>query len=122
MLTRYDKGLIVFLLFFAVLSLVSVIFINKAASQVKQVIIFSKGEAPIQLPLQSRQKQIKVKGCLIEIASGRVRVVSSTCPNKICVATGWIKEPSQVIVCAPHGVMITIEGKTVERRLDAVSR
>lgn len=120
-MTRYDKALIIFLLSFAILSLAGGIFINRAASEVKQVVISSKGERTIRFPLDD-EKQIKIKGCLIEVANGRVRVASSTCPNKICVATGWLREPSQVIVCAPHGVMVTIEGKEVETKLDGVSK
>lgn len=122
MLTRYDKALIIFLLSFAALSLAGVIFINKAASEVKQVVISSREEEAIRSPLQRMKKQIRVKGCLVEVAEGRVRVVSSSCPNKICVATGWITEPSQIIVCVPHGVMVRIEGKTEKPELDAVSK
>lgn len=122
MLTRYDKALIIFLLSFAALSLAGVIFINKAGSEVKQAVISSRGEEAIYLPLQGMKKQIRIKGCLLEIARGRVRVVTSSCPNKICVATGWISEPSQIIVCVPHGVMVRIEGKTKKSKLDAVSK
>lgn len=122
MLTRYDKALIIFLLAFAALSLAGVIFINKAGSEVKQAVISSRGEEAIYLPLQGREKQIRIKGCLLEIARGRVRVVTSSCPNKICVATGWISEPTQIIVCVPHGVMVRIEGKTKKSKLDAVSK
>jgi hypothetical protein len=45
--------------------------------------------------------------------SGRVRVTESTCPDKICVRTGWISRPGQSIVCLPNRVVVRIEGSEV---------
>jgi hypothetical protein len=122
MFTRYDKALILFLLFFAVLSFVGMAFINKAASKTSEVLITSDGKEVIRLPLQGTKKRMRVKSCVIEITGGRARVVSSDCPNKICVATGWISKPSQIIVCIPQGVTIRIEGDKTKTKVDTVSK
>lgn len=44
----------------------------------------------------------------VEIQGERVRVKESDCPNKVCVASGWIANPGQTILCAPNQVIIQI--------------
>lgn len=47
--------------------------------------------------------------CLTVIVNdGTVSVVSSDCPDKICVTTGKISEPGQAIICIPARVVIEI--------------
>lgn len=41
---------------------------------------------------------------------GKVRVARSTCPDKVCVRTGWISKPGQTIVCLPNKTVVRIEG------------
>lgn len=44
----------------------------------------------------------------LEVRDGRVRVLESTCPHQVCVKTGWIDRPGQVIVCVPARMVITV--------------
>jgi len=44
----------------------------------------------------------------IEIKGKRVRVKESSCPNKVCVKTGWIRRSGEIIVCAPNQVTVRI--------------
>lgn len=46
---------------------------------------------------------------LIQIANRQVFVVSSPCPNKICILQGKISRPGQWIACLPNKVFIRIE-------------
>ena len=48
---------------------------------------------------------------LIEIDGKSVRVESAECRNQICVHTGWISQPGQMVVCAPHKLVLLIKGK-----------
>lgn len=57
----------------------------------------------------------------IEVKASRIRVASSDCPKQICVNTGWIKNPREVIVCVPYSVLVEIEAPDVPF-LDAVVR
>lgn len=41
---------------------------------------------------------------------GRARMKESDCPDKVCVRTGWIAHPGQVIVCLPNKIVVRIEG------------
>lgn len=47
----------------------------------------------------------------VEVASdGRARIKESDCPDKVCVRTGWIAHPGQVIVCLPNRIVVRVEG------------
>lgn len=48
---------------------------------------------------------------VIAIAGGRVSVVSSACPNKVCVRQGEISRCGEWIACVPNGVAVTITGE-----------
>ena len=71
-----------------------------------------KGNRLIMLPVGEMQ---------VEVKDGQIRVASSDCPKKICVNTGWIRTPGQVIVCVPYKVLIEISAKD-SSFLDAVVR
>ncbi len=68
---------------------------------------------------------IEVQGKLgisrIEVKSGRVRMVESACPNRLCLQMGWVERPGQSVICLPNQVWLTIEGAPGEGP-DAVTR
>ena len=49
---------------------------------------------------------------VVEVAGGAVRVRESDCPDQICVLTGWISAPGDMIVCVPYRVVIQVVGGT----------
>ena len=54
----------------------------------------------------------------IRVEKGRICVVSSDCPDKICVNQGYIKSGAKPIVCLPHKLCIVIVSKG---NIDAVA-
>lgn len=64
----------------------------------------------------SENRIISVEGPLgktvIEIKDRKVRVVSSACPNKLCVHQGFVNRGS--IICLPNRVVITIGRSPVD--------
>lgn len=44
----------------------------------------------------------------IEIKNKKVRVLSSECPDKICIKTSYISKSGPMIICAPNRVMVRI--------------
>ena len=44
----------------------------------------------------------------VHLQDGRVCVVESACPDKICVQTGWISNSARPIACLPNRVIIKI--------------
>jgi hypothetical protein len=55
-----------------------------------------------------------------EIRDGSAWVVSSQCPNQICVRQGKISRPGQWIACLPNDIFIRISGQT-DAPVDMVS-
>ncbi len=58
---------------------------------------------------------------VVVIRDGAVQVISSPCPEKICVKTGRISKPGQWIACLPNRVFISIRGRRSEQP-DAISQ
>ena len=56
---------------------------------------------------------------VVEIDMARVRVKEAECPNQICVHTGWISQPGQVVICAPNKLALVIKGGSDQ--VDAVA-
>jgi hypothetical protein len=75
-------------------------------------------------PLDARTT-LRVPGPLgdtvIVIEEGSVRVLSSPCPEKICIKTGRISKPGQWIACLPNRIFISIRGRRSEQP-DAISQ
>lgn len=126
MLTRYDKFLLYFLILLALFSFIVIVLQGDSLSESdREVIIVAKGEEVIRCNLNV-DRLIEIEGScgtsVVELSKGKVRMVSSACPNKACVKQGWIRKSNQVIVCAPNKVLIRIAGSQKEDFLDAVSR
>lgn len=76
------------------------------------------------LPLAPDRK-IELKGPLgktvLQTLDGVLRVLSSPCPNKICIRMGDASQSGQVLVCVPNRVSVRLAGGDGEG-LDAVAR
>lgn len=46
----------------------------------------------------------------IQIKNHEVRVVSSPCRDKICIAAGWLAHTGQWTACLPNRVFVRVEG------------
>ena len=120
MLTRNDRILIFVLVAIASFYFVRLFFVSNEG---KEALVRVGSNPPKKVSLEIN-KRIDVEGergrVVIEVKEGRVRVVESSCFQKICVNTGWINKPGQNIVCLPNKVLVTIEGKK-SPEIDAVS-
>jgi hypothetical protein len=92
--------------------LLSVFFLPK--NQGEKVIISVDKTNNFVYPL-NQDKEFIVNGKLGEakviIRDGRVRILNSPCPLKICEKKGWISKKGDFIICVPNRVIIRIEGK-----------
>lgn len=50
----------------------------------------------------------------IVIRDGAIGIVEADCADGVCVGQGYINKPGQQVVCLPHRLIITIEGKNTE--------
>lgn len=112
MLTRADKWLIGILVVIAAVGIaVSLSFMTTSGSKIAEVRV--DGQLVKKMPLkQGYHEQFTVDGELghnvIETDNGRVRMLESTCPDQICVQTGWIEHAPQQIVCLPFRVVVKV--------------
>jgi hypothetical protein len=58
---------------------------------------------------------------VVEVAGGSVRIVSSPCPNQVCVRMGAIRNTGQAVVCVPNRVVVRVLGEGASPT-DAVTR
>lgn len=56
----------------------------------------------------SEDKTIDLKGNIVEIKNGKVKVRKATCKNQVCVNKGEISKEGENIVCLPNKVIIEI--------------
>ena len=56
----------------------------------------------------------------VVIKNGAVCVSDASCPDHICVNTGWIEYEGEMIVCLPNKVVVTIIGGE-KSEVDAVT-
>lgn len=50
-----------------------------------------------------------INNMTFEINNGGVRVVSSDCPDKICIKSGFVCTEGSSAVCLPNKVIVTVE-------------
>jgi len=114
-----------YLIFAGVLLLIGLISFRTyvRGSSVPEISIDAAGTQWIY-PLDA-QETVSVPGPLgdtiVSIHDGSVQVLSSPCPEKICVKSGRISRPGQWIACLPNRVFISIRGRPKEQP-DAISQ
>ncbi len=108
--TAFDVVLIVLILFFSLGAVLHTrLDLNRQLPKVSEASVYQEGKLFRPLSLDKDQEAIVLNGrMLIEVKGGRTRVRKSDCPRRICVNTGWIKTPGQVIACVPNKVLVEI--------------
>lgn len=67
----------------------------------------------------SQNQEIDINGTnTVVIENGYAYMKSATCPDKLCVNTGKIKDNSRDIICLPNKVRVTLTKKSA---IDAVT-
>jgi hypothetical protein len=86
--------------------------------------IISRDKIPRRYPL-NKDRRVEVPGPLgiseVAIKEGRVRIESSPCPHKTCMAMGDIGTEGGILVCLPNEIVVRV-GNGQPDGLDAVSR
>jgi len=128
--TRADKLILVVVLGLALGSF-ALIGLRRAA-QVRpaeaQVVVEVDGRVVDMFPLaelkpgERRQVRGPLGYSVIIGGDNKVRMESSPCPDKVCMARGWISLPGEAIVCVPNHVVVHITGSLPEKSYDAVTQ
>jgi hypothetical protein len=87
---------------------------NPAASRVAVITQDNKVIKKIQLTENKRTYQFVIHSGdgdedTVEVQKSRIRVKSATCPDQVCVLTGFIDQPGETIVCLPYHLVIEIQ-------------
>lgn len=116
--TLYDWLLLIILLSAVITAFFSVRTLFPAG---ETVTVEVNGKVTHRLSLLE-DKIIEVSGPLgvtrIEVKKGRVRILESPCPDKICMLQGWTERGS--IICLPNRVVITV-GDDLKDGIDAIT-
>lgn len=56
----------------------------------------------------------------VVIHDGAIGIVEADCADGVCVGQGYINKPGQQVVCLPHRLIITIEGKNTEDKSEDI--
>jgi len=90
----------------------------------RKAVISVNGKRVKEITLGDGRQELSVRGyqgeSRLESEGGRVRMVDSACPDKLCVQTGWISRPGESIVCLPNRVVVEVVGD--EEGPDVVNR
>ncbi len=120
-----------FLLLFvvAVLGLVSYVLFRADPAATNKVLVIRKDQQVVQR-IQLK-KTTAEKKLLVPVADGEIaiaydkdgaKVLSSPCPDKVCIHQGKITHSGQTIACVPEKVLITITTDAKENDHDAILR
>ncbi|MFZ0392019.1 MAG: NusG domain II-containing protein [Calditrichia bacterium] len=101
--------------------------LNGAPGNDRQVIVEIAGQQQYVFPLQNN-KTIPLdsftRPVILQIENGSVRISENFCPKKICIQTGAIENPGQMIACVPLKLLIYIQaesGAEKSRQIEAIT-
>ena len=122
-------GDVIFILLVVAASVASMILLARATAGEKGsmalVEVDAKEVLRINLSADQPRKTYTVHGMFgpstIEVEIGRVRMLASTCRDKICVGTGWVDAPGKDIICLPNRVVVRVIGERKPGRVDTVT-
>uniref|UniRef100_A0A7C3MIU2 NusG domain II-containing protein n=1 Tax=Dictyoglomus thermophilum TaxID=14 RepID=A0A7C3MIU2_DICTH len=107
-------NLLIFILLIS--SIISIIYLFLPKGETKFLVIQVENREVLRIPLTKLKSgdKYKVKGPLgdsiFEYIEGKgVHMISSPCPDKICIKQGFINKTGESIVCLPNRVIITLE-------------
>lgn len=122
-LTPFDRRLVLFL---AVL--VAISFLLPLQQGVGVRVLVDSGDKTIFVADLNKDQQVELPGplgmTLLRIADGSAQIVSSPCPQKICIGMGKAQHSGDLLACVPNRIVIRIEGDRgkQERGYDLLSR
>lgn len=86
--------------------------VSRAGGSNLKVRVLADGRQVAEFDLPQGKRSLAIDGyqgkSYVEIEGGRVRMVDSACPDKLCARRGWISRPGESIVCLPNRVVIEV--------------
>ena len=103
-----DAVVIAAVLALAVLTLLFSFFPRRAG---KRLTIFSDGRQESYPLTEDREIPLSANGysLIVKIEDGKAYVLSSTCPDKVCIRSGPLSKQGDTAVCLPAGILLKID-------------
>jgi hypothetical protein len=105
----------------AALGIVAMFVVQPMVTAGTQVQVFRENQLLHTLDLAQETRHTvagRLGPVVIEIASGRARIVEYQSPRMIGTRTGWIQHSGTVAACVPCGILIRIESPPTEEQHD----
>lgn len=58
---------------------------------------------------------------IIKIKDQSIGIIDADCRDEICIKSGFISKPGQILVCLPHKLMVEIKGNDNDKNIDIIS-
>ena len=73
-------------------------------------IIYLEGKEHSRIDLKDTKNEqiVNIGNVCIRAYNGEIRVLSSDCPDKVCVEAGAVSKNGSVIACVPNKIVITV--------------
>jgi len=112
-LTPFDRKLVVVV---AAIVLVSFLLPLRQGAGAR-VLVEADGKTVFVAALQQEQL-VELTGplgtTLLQISDGSAQIISSPCPQKICIGLGKAQNSGDLLACVPNRLVIRIDGETTE--------
>lgn len=99
--------------------------LSGTAKEPPAVKVFVGGTLTDTLPLKQSAYEVTIEGGAgvnrLLVEPDGVRVAYADCASQVCVHTGKITVPGQMIACLPHRLLIRLTGGEEESEVDAVA-
>ncbi len=121
-LTAFDRKLVLLLS-----ALVFLSFLVPLRQEAGARLLVESGDKTLFVASLDQPQLVELSGPLgltrFEIKDGAVRVLSSPCPNKICIGLGAARHSGDLLACVPNRLVFRIAGKSAEGQgYDLLSR
>lgn len=92
---------------------------SRSENTVASVWYGGKKVKEIKLSDVSEGCEFSVGGCVFSVEKGKICFASSSCPDKLCVKSGYLSKNGDTAACLPNKVVVKIENN--KEKLDAVA-
>jgi len=120
MLKKGDIILVAVLLIVAVSAVAGMFIFRRDNPGTEKIAVIKQGDKvikEIKLDEVDDSEKITIEGDyknIILVENGKIRFEESTCPDKVCVKTGWLTDEGDMAVCLPNHVIVKIEGMNTD--------
>lgn len=114
-----NKILILSFLLVAVLCITGICVMTHYSDNNGTAYVYKDGKLIKTLVLKDEPYTVDLETNIIYVESDGISMQSASCPDKLCVKQGKIKNSSRSIVCLPNRIVVEFAGK--EGEVDAIA-